>query len=364
MNREKMNKTVVLLMVVFISAIFLSMIRNFLMAILLAGIFSAMFHPLYHRLERGLKGRRSIASLLTLLVVVVLILIPLLALLGIVTAQAIKVGQSITPWVQLRMADSGALSGFEDYIPFYDKIEPYQQVIFQKAGEMVGMVSKYLVNSLSALTMGTVNFLFHGFILIYCMFFFLMDGKNLLDKILYYLPMEEEDERRMLGKFSSVTNATLKGTAIIGVLQGGLAGFAFYIAGIPSAAFWGTIMVVLSIIPSIGTALVWIPAVVILAMGGHYLKAAGLGLFCALVVGSLDNVLRPRLVGKDTQMHELLILFGTLGGIALFGIAGFIIGPIISALFITVWEIYGVAFKDVLPGGSILDRDSQNQDEP
>jgi predicted PurR-regulated permease PerM len=121
------------------------------------------------------------------------------------------------------------------------------------------------------------------------------------------------------------------------------------VVGIPSAVFWGTIMAVLSIIPGIGTALIWGPAVIILAAGGYFLKAVGLGIFCALVVGSIDNLLRPILVGKDTQMHELMIFFGTLGGIIMFGIMGMIIGPIVAALFVTIWEIYGVAFKDILP---------------
>jgi len=108
-------------------------------------------------------------------------------------------------------------------------------------------------------------------------------------------------------------------------------------------------MAVLSVIPGIGSALVWIPAAIVLAASGSFVKAIGLALFCGLVVGSLDNFLRPRLVGKDTEMHELLIFFGTLGGIAFFGFLGFIIGPIIAALFVTVWEIYGNVFKDVLP---------------
>jgi predicted PurR-regulated permease PerM len=186
-------------------------------------------------------------------------------------------------------------------------------------------------------------------ILLYTMFFFLMDGSKLLEKILYYLPLGDEDERRMLDKFTSVTRATLKGTIVIGVLQGGLAGVAFAVVGIQGALFWGTIMAVLSIIPSVGTALVWVPAAIVLGAGGHVIKAVGLAVFCAVVVGAVDNVLRPLMVGKDTQMHELLILFGTLGGVFMFGVVGFIIGPIIAALFVTIWEIYGVVFQDVLP---------------
>jgi predicted PurR-regulated permease PerM len=136
---------------------------------------------------------------------------------------------------------------------------------------------------------------------------------------------------------------------VIGILQGGLAGLAFAVVGITGAVFWGTIMAILSIIPSVGSAIVWGPAAIILIATGHLAKGIGLAIFCAVVVGSLDNLLRPILVGKDTQMHELMILFGTLGGIMMFGVVGLVIGPIVAALFVTVWEIYGVAFKDILP---------------
>ena len=349
MNRDIVNKSALLLLVFFVSAVFLSMIRHFFMAILLAGIFSGLAHPLYRRFEKRFRGRRNLASLATLFLIVIVILLPLGGLFGVITAQAIKVSQSVTPWVQKQMAEPDAFSKLSGFIPFYEKIEPYQDVIYKKAGQMVGTVSSYLINSLSSATIGTANFMFLIFILLYTMFFFLIEGDRLLIKILYYLPLNDEDERRILKKFTSVTRAMLKGTAVIGVLQGGFAGIAFAVAGIPSAVFWGTIMAVLSIIPGVGTALVWAPAAVILAAGGHYLKAIGLFLFCGLVVGSLDNFLRPRLVGKDTEMHDLLILFGTLGGIVLFGMVGVIIGPIVAALFVTVWEIYGVAFQDVLP---------------
>ncbi|MGD9182805.1 MAG: AI-2E family transporter [Desulfobacterales bacterium] len=349
MNKEAINKWVLLLLVFFISALFLSMISQFLMAIFLAGIFSALSYPLYRRFERWFKGRRSLASIATLLLIIFVVVLPLGGLLGIVTAQAIKVGEAVKPWVGQQLAEPDAITNALKSLPFYDRIEPYRNLILKKAGEMVGGLSGFLINRLSSVTLGTVNFLFMLFIMLYTMFFFLMDGNKLIDKILYYLPLEDEDERRMLDKFTSVTRATLKGTAVIGLLQGVLAGAAFAVVGIHSAVFWGAIMAVLSFIPGIGSALVWGPAVIILAATGHFAKAIGLGVFCAAVVGSIDNLLRPILVGRDTQMHELMILFGTLGGIIMFGVVGVIIGPIIAALFVTVWDIYALAFKDVLP---------------
>jgi predicted PurR-regulated permease PerM len=356
MNKESINKWVLLLLVFFISALFLSMIRQFLMAIFMAGIFSALSYPLYRHIRRWLGGRQGLASMATLFLIVFVIILPLGGLLGIVTAEAIKVGEAVTPWVAKQLSQPDAISEALQSLPFYDRIEPYRNLILTKAGELVGYISGFLINRLRTVTLGTVNFIFMLFIMLYTMFFFFMDGDKLINKILYYLPLEDEDERRMLNKFTSVTRATLKGTAVIGILQGGLAGAAFAVVGIDSAVFWGTIMAVLSFIPGIGTALVWGPAVIILAATGHLAKAIGLGVFCAAVVGSVDNLLRPILVGRDTQMHELMILFGTLGGIIMFGVVGIIIGPIIAALFVTIWDIYGAAFQDVLPsvgvGGS------------
>lgn len=349
MQRSTVNKSVLLLVVVFISAIFLSMIRAFLMAIFLAGLFSALVHPLYRRLVGWTGGRRALASLTTLLMITLFILLPLAGLMGVVTGQAIKVGESVKPWVQEQIANPGTLYAKLEALPFYDKIIPYRDIIFQKAGEMVGHVSSFLIDSLGSAAIGGANFVFMTLVLLYTMFFFLMDGDKLIQKMLYYLPLEDDDEHRMLDRFTSVARATLKGTAVIGMLQGGLAGLAFAVVGIPSAVFWSVLMMLLSILPGIGTALIWIPAAVILGASGHWPQAIGLVVFCGVVVGSLDNVLRPMLVGKDTQMHELLIFFGTLGGIMMFGFVGFIIGPIVAALFTTVWDIYGIAFKDVLP---------------
>lgn len=349
MDRDAIHKSFLLILVLFISSIFLYMLRPFLMALLLAGIFSALSHPMYRRITQWLGGRRQAASAITILLIVMVILLPLVGLLGVVTAQALKVGQSVTPWVQDQLASPDAVTQWLADLPFYDKIVPYRDTIIQKAGELVGTLSRFLINGVQAATMGTVHFIFMLFVLLYSMFFFLVDGYKLLEKILYYLPLEDADERRMLNRFTSVSRATLKGTAVIGVLQGGLAGLAFAVVGIPSAVFWGTVMTVLSIIPGIGTALVWGPAAIVLVAQGHWGAAIGLVVFCGAVVGSIDNLLRPRLVGKDTEMHDLMILFSTLGGIALFGFIGFVIGPIVAALFVTIWEIYGVVFRDVLP---------------
>lgn len=349
MNQDTINKFVLVVMAIAISALFFSMIQQFLMAIFLAGLFSALARPVYRRLNIMFRGRRHLASITTLMLIIIVVLIPMMTLVGIIVTQAVDVGQSITPWIRQTLEQPDKVSVYLQHLPFYDEISPYRDSILEKAGKLVGTLSKWVVGGLSQATLGTANFLFMSFVFLYTMYFFQMDGDKLIRKILFYLPLNSNDENLMLDKFTSVTRATLKGTLLIGILQGGLAGGAFAFAGIHNAVFWGTVMAVLSIIPSVGSALVWIPAGIILLMQGNTEAGVALLVFCGAVVGSLDNVLRPILVGKDTRLHELMIFFGTLGGIMMFGIAGIFIGPLIASLFVTIWELYGLAFKDYLP---------------
>jgi predicted PurR-regulated permease PerM len=352
MKRQAISNLILVILAVLISALFLTMIRGFLITLLMAAIFSAVAQPIYRRLARLIGFRYRTAALITLLLFCGVILLPLVGLGGIITVQAVKVGQMVTPWIQGMIDQPSPFSQLLRGIFYHKELLPFHKEILEKTGEMAGRISIFLLNSLSAGAVGTLNIIIMSIIFLYSSYFLLIEGKELMDRILYYLPLEEERERRLLDRFSSVTRATLKGTAIIGVLQGGLAGAAFAVVGIEAAVFWGAIMAILSIIPAFGTALVWFPAAIILAGGGSYMKALGLALFCGIVVGTLDNVLRPWLVGKDTELHDLLVLFSTLGGLSLFGLIGYIIGPIIAALFVTVWEIYGEAFRSVLPPGS------------
>ncbi len=347
-DQDRFRRGFLLLLVVGISAIFFAMIRQFLMTLFMTAIFSGLAYPLYRQILKRTK-RPTLASILTILTILLVVVGPLSTLLGVVTNQALEVSEVVGPWVQEQLRDPAQIPQLlPDWIPFIDKLEPYKAEIITRLGESAGKVGKFLFSSLSAATRGTVAFLFYLIIGLYAMFFFLKDGRALLDKILFYTPLSIEDKERMLDRFVSVTRATLKGTLAIGLLQGALAGIAFAVAGIRGAAFWGTIMAVLSVIPGIGAALVWVPAVIYLLIKGAIGWAILLAIWCAGVVGSADNLLRPRLVGKDTKMPDLLILLSTLGGIFLFGAVGFIIGPIIAALFVTVWDIYGSAFRDVL----------------
>ena len=272
----------------------------------------------------------------------------MLAILGVVVNQALRVTESITPVIQRLVNEPTYLDQQLQRVPGMERLVPYRDQILTRLGDVVGAIGTFLVDSLSSTTRGTVTFVFHFFLMLYTMFFLLMDGRSILRALLNHLPLNDDDREQMTSRFMSVTRATVKGTIIIGIIQGGLAGLAFRVVGIPDALFWSLVMVVLSILPAIGGALVWVPACIILAATGEVMKAVLLAAFCALIVGSVDNLLRPRLVGRDTKMHDLVILFSTLGGILAFGPVGFIIGPILAGLFVTSWEIFAVAYRDVL----------------
>ena len=178
------------------------------------------------------------------------------------------------------------------------------------------------------------------FLMLYILFFFLRDGTQLVATMIRVLPLGDVRERQLLNKFAEVSLATIKGTLVVGAVQGGIGGVLFWALGIPAPVFWGTLMAVFSVLPAVGPGLVWVPAAVILLGLGQIVKGVVLIVAGVIIIGLVDNVLRPILVGRDTQMPDYLVLLATLGGLAVFGVSGFVIGPVIAAFFLVVWEMF------------------------
>src|SRR5213592_3974125 len=325
----------VLLLVVAVTALFLAVTWPFFKPLLLGALLAGLFHPLYRWITRLLGDRASLGAAVTLLVLLVLGLGPVSAFLGLVLQQALTMSDQAIPWLSKHL---GAASTFNvnewlvQRFPALAKYMPSQEQLVEQVGTAAKTAGAFLVSFASRMTATTAAFVLNLFVMLYAMFFFFRDGHKILERIFYYTPLSDEDETRMLSQLASITRATVKGTLVIGVIQGALAGIAFWVTGIEGAALWGTIMTILSIIPGIGAALVWVPAVIILFVTGQYLTATLLAAWCAAVVGTVDNFLRPVLVGRDAKMPDLLILIGTLGGLFLFGPIGFIVGPIVWAL--------------------------------
>ena len=274
-QQRLVNRGVLILVLIAISALFLRLIAPFLQAIFVAALFAALFTPLYIRFLGWTGERRALSSALTMLTVLTFVFVPIGVVFTAVVAQALEIAESTRPWVQQQLAAPGTLTALFESLPFYERIEPFRATVIERLGQFAGAASGWLVALLQSLTLGTLTALITGLIVLYTMFFFLMDGDRLLYYMLYYLPLNDEDETKLLSRFMSVTKATLKGTAVIGFLQGGLAGLALWLAGIPSALFWAVAMMFLSVVPGIGTALIWIPAVVYLIVDGAYVEAIG-----------------------------------------------------------------------------------------
>jgi len=348
-QEEKFQAIFVLFLVVASSWLFFIIIWPFFQALLFGAIFAGLCQPIYQPLVKALGGRKSTAATITLLLLVLIILGPLSTVSSLVVKQAIDVSNQAIPWVQTTLGSQFDIHKWLiQRIPWAAEFIPAKEEIINHIGEVAKATGSYMLVSLKEVTTGTAGIVIRIFVMLYATFYFLRDGHQTLERILYYAPLSNEHANLMINRFTSVTKATIKGTILIGIIQGILAGIGFQLAGVHGAAFWGTLVILLSVIPGGGT-LVWVPTVLYVFMSGHTTSAILLAAWCAGVVSTIDNFLRPIWVGKDAQMSNLLILLGTLGGIYLFGPFGFIVGPVICGLFLTIWEIYGLVFKHVLP---------------
>ena len=350
-NARRFRRGFLLALAIGISILFFFVVKRFLLAVLLAAVFAGLAYPLYRWFLARMGPR--LAATITLVLLFVGVGLPVAGFLTLVATEAVQISQGVETWLQ----EDGRAAQIHDRlerIPFAGRFTPDESRLVERVREAAGGAGSFLMGTLAAATRGTLNFFLQLLVLFYALFYFLLDGPRILQGILRYIPLEQSQKEDLLERFVSVTRATLRGSLLIGLIQGGVAGLAFWVAGVPAAAFWGTVMVVLSIIPAVGATLIWIPAVIYLFTLGQVVAATGLLAWCAIVVGTIDNLLRPRLIGRDARMSDLLILLSTLGGIVLFGAVGFIVGPIVAALFVTVWCMYGDVFHDWLPTPTTL----------
>ncbi len=326
--------------------LFLWLIKGFLLAVFMAAVMAGLLHPLYRKTLTRVGQRKGLAAGITVLLSLVLAIIPTLIILGMVMGEATEIAGSAKEWIASQKGTSTTIQNQWAHNSYLKELLPYQDQIAEKGNQLIAKGGSWVAQGLAAGVKGTASFFLGLFVMLYAMAYFLTDGKNILETTLRYTPLSADDQKKLLGTFVSVTRATLKGKLVVGIVQGGLAGLSFWVAGIDGVFFWSAVMAVFSVIPSVGTAIIWFPAVVFLAVNGQVGAAVGVGLWCALVVGSIDNILNPILIGKDTEMPDLLVLLTTLGGLAVFGVSGLIIGPIIGSLFLTVWKRWGSAMID------------------
>jgi predicted PurR-regulated permease PerM len=323
---------------------FLVVMRSFLVTIMLAAIFTVMVYPGYRLVLSWFHGRERLAAGTYMILIALVVIIPAIAFLGVLIAQGVQISTDATTFIQQHVR-SGDLTEKLQHLPYADRLLPHRDMILTKVSEATSALASFVVARLKDFTKSTLNVVVQAALMFYAMYFFLMDGPHLLKVTTEYLPLSKTERAQLIERFAAVSIATIKSTVVIGFVQGLLGGAGFAVAGIPGAAFWGAIMIVLAMIPGIGTALIWVPAAGYLLLLGRYTTFAIFLVYFVFVVGLIDNFLRPRLVGKGAQMHELLVLLSTLGGLLAFGLTGFIIGPVIASLFITLWVIQGTPVR-------------------
>jgi predicted PurR-regulated permease PerM len=331
------------LLLVAVSLAFAWILWPFYGAILWSVVFATVFAPAHRRLLNSMRQRPNLAALITVLVIVTIVLLPL-------TLTAISVVQEATSLykkIEAGEVDFGRfLSQLLDALPTW-VTDLLNRMEISDIGDLQARLSAalregslLLATQAIAISQGTAHFVVSFFLMLYLLFFFLRDGGELSQHLKEALPLPTEQKRALFSKFTIVIRAMFKGTILVAALQGVLGGMIFWFLSIPVPVLWGVVMAFMSLLPALGSALIWLPVAFYLLATGAVWQGLVLIAYGALVIGLVDNLLRPLLIGIDTKLPDYVVLISTLGGIAIFGLNGFVIGPVIAAMFIATWDIF------------------------
>ncbi|MGM0432939.1 MAG: AI-2E family transporter [Spirochaetota bacterium] len=348
-KQPDLGRIFTLTLLIGILLIFLYMIRGYLVALMLAAITAALFMPMHQGMTRLIKGHARLSSLLVMIIALLIIGVPLVGFLLLAANEAVKVANTLGPIISSTIRDSSnVINDLTDTLPFLGQLEPYADSLASNIRSTLASLGSMVFGSITSITKGTFSAALNLFIFIYALYYFLNHGSGFLEAAKNYIPLERKDSDMLVDHSYLVIRASLKSILIIGVLQGALISLAFWITGIEGAAFWGTVVVVLSAIPGIGAPIVWVPAAISLFLQGQIGWAIALTAWGMIVVGLIDNILRPYVVGREAKLPDLLILVGVLGGIAMFGPTGILIGPVIVSLTAAAFKIYGQMYATQL----------------
>ncbi|MDZ7860128.1 MAG: AI-2E family transporter [Candidatus Krumholzibacteriota bacterium] len=344
-----LNRRALIVILFLVSGLFLAVVRSFLVSILLASTLVTLLYPIYKKIQVFTHGRNSTASIITCFMLLLCLFLPMVFLALHVADQAVDLYENARPRAaELLEGEESQIVKWFKGLRFYgwmklDSID-WQETLQKVAGK-TGAVSASVINKTSK---GLFDLLTSFFVIFLTMFFFFRDGERILSRLKYLSPLKDEYERLIFKRFVEISRATVRGTFLIGLIQGAAGTLILLFFGFKSWLLLGVIMAIFSIIPVVGAWIILIPAGAIRIFTGDIWQGVVIVILTGLVVSTVDNLLRPRLVGRETGMHDLLVFFSTLGGISVFGISGFIVGPVIAALFLTVVEIWGEEFASSL----------------
>ena len=336
-----------LVLLILLLAIFLYTVRMFVIPVIIAAVFAGLFHPFYRWFAKILRGKTGLASLITCILLLACLMLPVYFIANTVAREAFDLYSYAEDKVSdiIEEGEEGLIGKVKRMMP-ERLVSSMERIDWQKSLAEIAKTSGSLIASIiNKTTKSTFNLVMNLFIVLFTMFYFFQDGENIIRRLKYLSPLGDKYEDQLLERFASVTRATVKGALLLGLIQGSLGALVLWIFGVPTVVLWGVIMVIMSVIPLVGSWVVMYPAGIYKIIIGDIWQGIFIILFTAVVIGNLDNLLRPRLVGRDAKMHDLLIFFSTLGGISVFGVMGFILGPVITALLLTLLDIYSTEFQ-------------------
>lgn len=347
-----LEKKAFLLLLLLVSVAFLAVLWPLYGAVFWGAIFALMFTPLFLRLLKAMKGRRTVAALAAVGVILVLVILPLALVGALLVQEASAVYQRVQSgemsfggyFQQVYNALPGWVTGLLDRFGLNNT-----GVIQDRLSQALSKGSQFIATQALSVGQNAFDFIVSFFVMLYLLFFLLRDGAALARRIHESIPLEAGIKRDLAEKFVTVIRATVKGNVLVAALQGALGGLIFWVLGIHAPVLWGTLMAFLSLLPAVGAALVWVPVAIYFLAAGAIWQGVVLIAFGVLVIGLVDNILRPVLVGKDTKMPDYVVLVSTLGGMSLFGLNGFVIGPVVAAMFMAVWDLFAKARQAEVP---------------
>ena len=346
LNSPELQNKIFVALLVLVSIAFGLIIWPFNGAIWWAVFLAIVFMPLHTRLLHRFGDRHSLAALATVGITLVVAILPLVLLTISVTQEAtaiyarIKSGE-LNPAQYFQQIISGLPAWLQQWLDRFGLLD----MAAAQRRMVAGLSQSGQAITSQALSIGqtTFDFVISFFLLLYLLFFLLRDGPDLSNHIVRAIPLQAHHKRELFAKFVTVVRATVKGNILVALIQGALGGLALWFLGVPGAILWGSVMAFLSLLPAIGAAIIWLPVALWLLMTGAIWQGVALVAWGVLVIGLVDNLLRPLLVGKDTKLPDYLVLMSTLGGMAIFGLNGFVIGPVIAAMFVASWQIFSQA---------------------
>ncbi|MBO0368219.1 AI-2E family transporter [Pseudomonas putida] len=343
MNQTALQNRALAVLLAAVTIAFVWIMLPYYGAIFWAVILGILFAPLQRNLLIRFNRRRNLAAGVSLLICLLIAILPVIF----TSALLVQEGATLYQRIESGQLDiAGYVEQGKNMLPAFAQHSLDQMGmgnldgLRDKISKWAGQGSQILASQAFSFGQGTFDFLVSFGIMLYILFFFLREGPELARKVRLAVPLPEDQKRRLQLKFNRVVRATVKGNLLVAITQGALGGVIFWILDIPSALIWAVLMAFLSLLPAVGAGIVWAPVAAYFILTGATWQGVVLTAFGVLVIGMVDNVLRPILVGRDTRMPDYLILVSTLGGLAVFGLNGFVIGPLIAALFISSWTIF------------------------